>query len=178
MLEKEENAVLAYISLGSNVGDRMENMVTARKRLDSLPGIAFKEISSVYETRAIGMPGAGDFLNAVCSVAASVAPCALLQLLEETEHAMGRREKSLMKPRVIDLDLLMYGDREIAEEGLVLPHPRMHERRFVLVPLCEIAPDAIHPVLKKKICDILLELGDKDSVRFHGRFAPERIGET
>jgi 2-amino-4-hydroxy-6-hydroxymethyldihydropteridine diphosphokinase len=100
-----------------------------------------------------------------------------MKLLEDVETEMGRTAKGETKPRVIDLDLLLCGDSELDEEGLRVPHPRLHLRRFVLVPLCEIAPSAVHPVLKKTIRDILLDLGEADGVRFYSRFPKEEFIE-
>jgi len=161
---------VVYLGLGTNVGDRLGNLFTASKRLESIPGVRMQRVSSVYETEPLGMAGAPSFLNAACSVITVLSSRRLHHSLEGVESGMGRLEKGMMKSRIIDLDLLMYGSDTIQEEGLIIPHPRMHLRRFVLVPLSEIAPEAFHPVLGKNICDILLELGDENGVRFYSQF--------
>jgi len=165
----------AYISLGTNLGDRMKNLMTALRELESCAGIELEDVSSIYETDPVGGEAGGKFLNAACSVRTGLKPRALLDLLEVIELKMGRTGKRECKPRVIDLDLLLHGDRRLREKGLVLPHPRLHERGFVLVPLCEIAPQAVHPVLEKRICDILLDLGEVEGVRFYSRFPQKEL---
>lgn len=168
---------IAYLGLGTNVGNRLDNLIEAEARLRSIRGIRLGKISSVYETEPVGMSPAKSFLNAVCSVMTDLSPHQLLYSLKGLESEMGRQKKGRMESRIIDLDLLIYGSQRIREDELIVPHPRMHERRFVLVPFCEIAPEAIHPVLAKKVCDILLELGDEDGVRFYSEFPLKGIGE-
>ena len=168
---------VAYLGLGTNMGDRLNNLVGAKDRLRSISGIRLGKTSSIYETEPVGMSTANSFLNAACSVMTSLSPHQLLCSLKGLESEMGRQNKGKMKPRIIDVDLLMYGSRKIQEDDLTIPHPRMHQRRFVLIPLCEIAPEAVHPVLAKNVYDILLELGDEDSVRFYSEFPLKEVGE-
>lgn len=168
---------VAYLGLGTNMGNRLNNLADAKDRLRSLPGVRLGKTSAVYETEPVGMSGANNFLNAVCSVMTSLPPHQLLYSLKGLESEMGRKEKGKMEPRIIDMDLLMYGSRRIQEDGLTVPHPRMHQRRFVLIPLCQIAPEVFHPVLAKNVRDILLELEDEDSVRFYSEFPLKEIGE-
>lgn len=167
---------VVYVGLGTNVGDRLSNLIMARNRIDLIPGVRMQKVSSVYETEPVGTSDGNRFLNAACSIVTSLSSRELLHSLEAVESAMGRLEKGSMKSRIIDLDLLMYGSHTIQEEGLMVPHPRMHLRRFVLVPLCEIAPAALHPVLGRTICNILLELRDEKGVRFYSKFPTTEIG--
>ena len=134
-----------YVGLGSNLGDRAANLAEARRRLNEAGRIV--AASSIYETDPWGVdPGQPVYLNQVVSLATPLPPVGLLKLLLSIEREMGRVRTAPGAPRVIDLDLLLYGDQVIDEPGLTLPHPRMCERAFVLVPLAEIAPNAVHPV--------------------------------
>ena len=134
-----------YIGLGSNLGDRAANLAEARRRLDDAGRITAE--SSIYETEPWGVgPGQPDYLNQVVSLATALSPAILLRVLLKIEHEMGRVRAAPGDPRLIDLDLLLYGDEVIDEPGLTLPHPRMCERAFVLTPLAEIGPDTTHPV--------------------------------
>ena len=161
---------VAFVGMGTNAGDRLRNLMVALERIEMQPQIELEQVSSIYETEPVGVIGSSRFLNAVCSVRTSLAPKMLLRLLESIEKEMGRSEKGELRPRIIDLDLLLHGTFRMDEEGLELPHPRLHLRRFVLVPMCEIAPGAFHPVLKKTMHDILLDLEDGNGVRFYSRF--------
>ena len=130
----------AYIGLGSNEGDRISFILEAVGRVGNLPGIRVLALSSLFETAPVGM-GGGLFINAVMAVATRIGPRRLFEGLMETEAAMGRkREGPRPAPRNIDLDLLLYGDLVIREKDLVVPHPRILQRRFVLEPLAQIAP--------------------------------------
>jgi 2-amino-4-hydroxy-6-hydroxymethyldihydropteridine diphosphokinase len=146
---------LAYIALGSNLGDRWENLSAAVRRLRAEPGLRVIATSEFYETAPLDCPpGSGDFLNAVFAVETDRSPEDLLVLLHRIEHQFGRVRGETNAPRTLDLDLLLYGDRVINTPQLVVPHPRMHERDFVLVPLVEIAPDAVHPTLRKTVKEL------------------------
>jgi 2-amino-4-hydroxy-6-hydroxymethyldihydropteridine diphosphokinase len=170
---EENGAVIAYLGLGTNLGDRMHNMMVARGMVSALPSVELCRVSSVYESDPVGMPGGELFLNAVFCVRTSLSPQALLEALEKIELVMGRTGKGGLGPRPIDLDILLYGSSAVQEEGLSIPHPRMHERRFVLVPLCEIAAETLHPLLNKTVREILLDLRDENGVRFYSHFAEE-----
>ena len=135
-------ATVAYLSLGSNVGDRLDTLVSAVFSLDETDGIAVEETSGVYETEPWGDVDQPPFYNLAVRIRTSLAPHELLEELQLTEAAMGRdrvREER-WGPRTLDIDILLYGDREIDDADLTVPHPRLTERAFVLVPLLEIMP--------------------------------------
>jgi len=151
--------VTAYVALGSNLGDREANIRSAVMLLDKLEDVAVKRISTLFENPAVGGPaGAPDFLNASCAIETTLTARELLHRMLGVERSMGRQRREKWAPREIDLDLLLYGDVVINEPGLVVPHPLMHQRIFVLKPLAEIAPRAIHPILKINIGDLLENL--------------------
>jgi 2-amino-4-hydroxy-6-hydroxymethyldihydropteridine diphosphokinase len=128
----------AYIGLGSNVGDRLDYLRRALGVLEA-KGIRIVGVSSVYETDPVGPPQP-DYLNAVAEVSTALAPAGLVRALKEAETEAGRMQRERWGPREIDLDLLLYGDETIDEEGVTVPHPELTHRAFVLVPLIEIAP--------------------------------------
>jgi 2-amino-4-hydroxy-6-hydroxymethyldihydropteridine diphosphokinase len=148
----------AYIALGSNLGDRRAQIESAIDELKKLPGTSVVAISSLIETDPVGPPGQGQYLNAAAAVRTSRSPRQLLDDLLGIEKAHGRdrsREAARWGPRTLDLDLLLYGELVMDEPGLTLPHPRMHEREFVLRPLAQIAGDVVHPVLRLPIRSLL-----------------------
>lgn len=143
--------VVCYIGLGSNLGDRKKYLQEAVKRLKTLHGTRVRKVSSFIETSPQGGPGGqGLYLNAVAEIETGLMPYQLLQELQHIEHALGRIRTVINGPRTIDLDILTYGDIRLREEALCIPHPAMLEREFVLVPLREIAPEAV-PAVKKMI---------------------------
>lgn len=152
-------AATAYIGLGSNLGDRRAFLDQALKALRGRPGVEVTRTSSVYETAPVGGPaGQGPYLNAVAELRTELEPDALLAVLLEIESAQGRVRTERDGPRTLDLDLLLYGDMVRDDARLTLPHPRMHQRLFVLKPLAEIAPGLIHPILQRSIADLLADL--------------------
>ena len=149
----------AYIGVGGNLGDRRAYLDQALADLRGRPDIEVAHVSSVYETAPVGGPaGQGPYLNAVAELRTERTPQALLNVLQEIETALGRVRLERDGPRTIDLDLLLYDDRVSTDPQLTLPHPRLHQRLFVLQPLADIAPGLIHPVLKRSVADLLAEL--------------------
>lgn len=154
----------AFIGIGSNLGDRAVHYHKAIERVAALPNTRVIRQSSVYETDPVG-DIKGAFLNGVIEIETASHPKALLHQLLNIEHAMGRRRSPARKtgqappePRTIDLDLLFFDDEIIDMPDLVLPHPRLHERHFVLVPIAELAPMLTHPKLNKTITELRSEL--------------------
>lgn len=146
----------AYIALGSNLGNRQENLHRAVQQLNESGEIKVERVSSFFDNPAVGGPAdSPPFLNAAAEVKTTLAPHNLLNKLHEIESAMGRVRVHRNEPRIIDLDLLIFEDQVIRDHQLDLPHPRMHDREFVLKPLTEIAPDLPHPLLKLTMRELL-----------------------
>lgn len=148
----------AYVALGSNLGDREKNLRSACEHITEPEEIQLRKLSRFYETVPVGGPSQPMFLNAVLEVKTSMEPHQLLKELQRIELFMGRIRKEKWGPRIIDLDILLFGDRVVKDDTLKVPHPLMHERMFVLEPLVEIAPNTVHPVLKKTIFQMYQEL--------------------
>ena len=142
MKAQAARAQIVYIGVGSNLGNRRQNIRQALNLLDQTPGIRVKKISSISETDPVGGPRQGKYLNAVASISTTVTPAKLLKTLQAIEKQLGRVRTIKNGPRTIDLDILLYGNREIKTKRLTIPHPRMFERDFILKPLLEIHPAA------------------------------------
>ncbi|MDR1882681.1 MAG: 2-amino-4-hydroxy-6-hydroxymethyldihydropteridine diphosphokinase [Prevotella sp.] len=161
MLPDKEIEHDVFLGLGSNMGDRSENLARAINRIGERIGKVII-ISAFYVTEPFGFESENRFLNAVCAIKTGIRPMELLRRTQEIEQEMGRMVKSENKvyaDRIIDIDLLLFDDRVYAGERLVLPHPHLHERAFVLLPLAEIAGEYVHPVLCKTINQLKAELG-------------------
>ncbi|HLX60572.1 MAG TPA: 2-amino-4-hydroxy-6-hydroxymethyldihydropteridine diphosphokinase [Planctomycetota bacterium] len=147
----------AFIGLGANLGERGTTLRRALEMLNARDGIRVQKVSAFIETKAVGgPPGQPDYLNGAAQLSTNLSPRELLAALLDVERALGRDRSSQERnlPRTIDLDLLLYDDLVIDEPDLRVPHPRLHERAFVLIPLAEIAPEARHPVLGKSIGEL------------------------
>jgi 2-amino-4-hydroxy-6-hydroxymethyldihydropteridine diphosphokinase len=143
---KTAESVIAYVGLGGNLGDSIAILIAAMDSLAALPGTDKVRCSSLYESAPAGSVEQPDFINAVCALATTLGTGDLLHKLMEIEQEFGRRRSGVVgEPRTLDLDLLLYGDLSIQSDLLTLPHPRLHERAFVLYPLDEIAPDLTIP---------------------------------
>lgn len=157
-----DEAVEVYLGLGSNMGDRQGNLSRALDLLSRK--LQMGEVSSVYDTEPMGDVSQPHFLNMVCQVYTRIAPEALLILAKGIETKLGRASGKPNAPRPIDIDILLYGDRVIETPELVIPHPRLAERAFVLVPLAEIAPALKHPVSGETIKELLQGITEKQGV--------------
>jgi 2-amino-4-hydroxy-6-hydroxymethyldihydropteridine diphosphokinase len=151
------------LGLGGNVGDREANLAQARRALGER-GFRITAESALYETEPVGGPPQGPFLNQVVGGETALAPDALLRVCLAVEQALGRMRREANGPRTLDIDMLFYGDAVRQGPGLVLPHPRLAERRFVLVPLVEIAPLLRHPVLGLTASELLARCPDASRV--------------
>lgn len=154
----------AFIGLGSNLGDGKANLTAAALHLLDMCGGRLVGASSLYRTEPVGLKEQPWFLNGVLWVRTSMEGRELLKALLSIEELMGRQRTVPMGPRTIDLDLLLFGSNIIHEEGLCVPHPRMHQRRFVLEPLAEIAPKVVHPILGLTIQELLGALDREEEV--------------
>lgn len=152
-----------YLGLGSNLGDREANLRAALEALR--PAVNVERVSSIYETEPVGYLEQPLFLNMVCCGTTALDPFELLRAIKKIEAGLGRVPSFRNGPRLIDIDILLYDDRVIATSDLVIPHPRMMERAFVLVPLLEIAPELVHPVTGSRIGDLAPALDNLREVR-------------
>ena len=156
--------VVAFIGIGSNQQDPAAQCRDAIRRIGAETEIRLLRSSSLYRTEPVGFRNQAWFVNAVVEIRTALRPRKLLDALKRIEREMGRMEGPRWGPRLIDLDILLYGQEVIAEDGLVIPHPELHRRRFVLGPLCELASYVIHPAFGVSVCGLLDRLTDPDIV--------------
>jgi 2-amino-4-hydroxy-6-hydroxymethyldihydropteridine diphosphokinase len=155
-----------YLGIGSNLGDREENIRKALSILDETDGITVRTVSSCYETEPVGpVTDQNDFYNAAAEIETALDPRELLARVNSVEQRLGRVREERWGPRTIDIDILLWDDRVVEEGGLTIPHPEMERRAFVLTPLAEIAPEAIHPTAGKSIAELASQLDDRHRVR-------------
>jgi 2-amino-4-hydroxy-6-hydroxymethyldihydropteridine diphosphokinase len=145
-----------YIGLGSNVGDREQYLMTALENIDAHPDIEVSQVSSFLQNPAVAAYPQPDFLNAVAELKTVLTPQELHMIFLDLETKSGRRSKGTNDPRTLDIDILLYQDQIICTDDLMIPHPMMHERHFVLSPLAEIAPHIVHPLLQMTVTELLL----------------------
>jgi len=159
----------AYIGIGSNQGNRIEYCNKALREISNFAVI--KSLSSIYETEPVGIIDQPDFINCVVEIETGLGPYELFIKLLNIEDKFGRKRVRIGGPRTIDLDLIFYDNLVIQGEDLIIPHPRAHLRRFVLEPLCEIAPSFIHPILKISVSKLFDDLEDNKRVNRLGDFS-------
>ena len=162
------NTQIAYAGLGSNLGDRQGNLRTALSELGQMPTITVTRVSSLYETAPVGVTEQPEFLNAVAALETSLPAADLLDIFLHLENKLGRVRTFRWGPRVIDLDLLLYGDAQITLPSLTVPHPRLRERAFVLVPLAEIAPEMALPGDQKTVKELANYFSSNGNIRRAG----------
>jgi 2-amino-4-hydroxy-6-hydroxymethyldihydropteridine diphosphokinase len=155
----------AYVGLGSNLGDRAGNLLLAVRGLMEASFVV-QRLSAIYETDPIGVQSELPFLNMVAEIQVSrITPVQMLARMLRIEYLLGRMRKTPKAPRTVDLDLLFYGSLKIETDFLTLPHPRLHHRKFVLVPLSELSPHLVHPVLNQSVEEILAGVYDTSKVK-------------
>ena len=155
---------IAYIGIGSNLGDKIAHCEKAISEILNVDRHRLVARSSLFNTRPIGYTDQDWFLNGVIKIETDLEPIDLFRMLKAIEIRLGREETFRGGPRVIDLDLLLFDDQRIETEELQVPHPRFHERQFVLIPLAEIYPNLIHPILKKTVGELLEEIKEDQGV--------------
>jgi len=154
---------IVFLALGSNLGDREKNLEAAISALKAQGELLAK--SRIYETEPVGYAGQPAFLNQVCKLAMKYSPTELLEVTQRIERELGRKPTFPSGPRIIDIDVLFYGERIIHATNLDIPHPKIPERRFVLIPMCDIAPDLVHPELGKTMRELADRLTDSHWVQ-------------
>lgn len=152
---------IAYLGLGSNKGERISYLLRAKAEIEKIGDTKILRQSSVYETEPWGNTDQDEYLNSVIEIETSLDPGTLLKELKSIEQRLGRSESKKWAEREIDIDLLFYGDVVLHNEIMRVPHPQIENRNFVLVPMNELSPDFVHPVLKKTVSQLLKETDDK-----------------
>lgn len=153
-----------FLCLGSNLGDKEKNLERAHSLLRE-KGVRIIQLSSVYETQPVDFPSQSWFFNQVIEIETGIVPSDLLELVKRIEKSMGRNTLIQKGPRVIDIDILLAEDKVIHTKKLNIPHPRLSERNFVLIPFAEISPETVHPLLKETIQNLLEKSDDRSTVK-------------
>ncbi|MDO9516409.1 MAG: 2-amino-4-hydroxy-6-hydroxymethyldihydropteridine diphosphokinase [Syntrophales bacterium] len=161
-----DDGVICFLGIGSNMGNPAANCAAAERHIYDIGGVAVLRCSSLYRTQPVGFEEQDWFVNGVIEVRTALGPRPLMDALLGVEDKMGRVRNGKWGPRIIDIDILFYGQTVINEKNLVIPHPRLHKRRFVLVPLDEIAPHAIHPGFGVSVRGLLDRLDDTNKVEW------------
>jgi len=175
--ERGDRSIIGFVGIGSNLGDPLANCVDAINRVDSSRGIRVVRRSSFYHTEPFGNREQDWFVNAVVEIRTILTPGELLHTLQSVETAMGRvRGGEKWAPRSIDLDILFYGQHLVNDPGLAIPHPELHKRRFVLIPLNEIAPYVIHPAFGVSIKGLLSRIRDESLVKIISEESSQTFG--
>ncbi|MBZ4644925.1 MAG: 2-amino-4-hydroxy-6-hydroxymethyldihydropteridine diphosphokinase [Petroclostridium sp.] len=156
-----KDKIKAYLGIGSNIGDRQSNLDAAVGMLRHTRGIEIRNVSSFYNTAPVGYTAQPDFLNGVVEIETILTPHELLKICQTIEDKLKRVRTIRWGPRTIDIDILLYDELIIQDENLIIPHPHMHQREFVLQPLNDIAPEVIHPVFKMTVCKLYERLKSK-----------------
>ncbi len=157
---------IAYIALGSNLGDKNKNCTDAIQMIENLPGCKIERQSPFFSTAPVGMEDQDWFVNGVISVKTNLSPHKLMRQLHDIETKLGRVRVEKWGPRVIDLDIIFFGNEVIDKNGLIIPHLLMHLRKFVLIPMTKISPDLIHPLLGQTMVELLKGLENDDQAIF------------
>jgi len=164
-MNQHDGITVAYVALGSNLGDRAGNLLLAVRGLLEASFVVHK-LSAIYETEPIGLDDSGKFLNMVAEIhVTNISATQMMARLLRIEYLLGRKDKSIKRPRTVDLDIIFFGSQHIDTPFLTVPHPRMHLRKFVLCPLAEIAPNLVHPTLNTEIGELLAGVEDTSDVR-------------
>ena len=156
-----------FLGLGSNVGDRLENLESALEKIGELPGTAVSALSSVYESAPVGYLNQNNFLNMIARISTKFSPEQFFKNTQKIEHDLGRTRKTRWGPRTIDIDILFWGDSVISTNSLKIPHPEAENRRFVLLPLCEIAPDFLMPPNGHRVSKVLENIVDENKIELY-----------
>lgn len=147
--------IIAYLGLGSNIGDKNKNITRALCLINAFPGIQVLQLSRLYRTRPMYVENQPGFLNGVVKIRTRLSCAQLLRMVKIVERKLGRRKRFRYGPREIDIDILLYGKSHVNKPSLTVPHKRMHERSFVLQPLLEVSPGAVHPVLRRRFSSLV-----------------------
>ncbi len=159
-----DDGVICFVGIGSNVGDSAQSCGAAQRNISKIDGVTLLRCSSLYRTQPVGFENQAWFVNGVVEIRTSLSPQDLMDAFLDVESQMGRVRKEKWGPRKIDIDILFYGQAVVDEEDLVIPHPMLHKRRFVLVPMDEISPHTVHPAFGISVRGLLGRLQDESKV--------------